>query len=159
MFLLPIYFLFFEHGFEQGFEHGFEQGVEHGFEHGFEYDFEHGFELGSEHAFERGLNMILNMVLNMNSSRIINLISTKQFNSFSFYIASFSRLVLDFILRYSLTRVNVSNSNKISEYSSSEMDPSENAFEMRLLMVLSDEIANIAIFSCVSIFNDIFFIA
>ena len=33
------------------------------------------------------------------------------------------------------------------------------AFEMRLLIVFSVEIANIAIFSCFSIFNDIFLIA
>ena len=39
------------------------------------------------------------------------------------------------------------------------MDPSDNAFEMRLLIVLSAETANIAIFSCFSIFNDIFLIA
>ena len=32
-------------------------------------------------------------------------------------------------------------------------------FEMRLLIVLSVETANIAIFSCFSIFNDIFLIA
>ena len=57
----------------------------------------------------------------------------------------------------SFIRVNVSNSNKISEYSSSEMELSDNAFEMRLLIVLSTD--NIAIFSCFSIFNDIFLIA
>ena len=39
------------------------------------------------------------------------------------------------------------------------MDSSHNAFEMRLLIVLSDETAYIAIFSCLSIFNDIFLIA
>ena len=105
------------------------------------------------------LNMVLNMVLNINSSWITNVISRKQFISFSFYIASFSRLVLDFIVRSSLTRVNVSNSNKIKEYSSSEMDPSDNTFEMRLLIVLSYDTANIAIISCFSIFNDIFLIA
>ena len=71
----------------------------------------------------------------------------------------FARLVLDVILRSSLTRVNVSNFNKISEYSLPEMDPSYNAFEMRLLIALSDETTNIAIFSCFSIFNDIFLIA
>ena len=98
------------------------------------------------------------MVLHMNSSRITNLISKKQLISFSFYTASFSRLVLDFILRSPLTRVIVSSSNKITEYSSSEMDPSD-AFEMRLLIVLRDETANIAIFSCFYIFNDIFLIA
>ena len=102
------------------------------------------------------LYMVLNVVLNMNSSRITNRISTKQLISFSFYIASFLRLVLDFIQRSSLTRVNVSNSIKSSEYSSSEMDPSDNAFEMRLLIVLIDETADIAIFSCFSIFDDIF---
>ena len=36
---------------------------------------------------------------------------------------------------------------------------SSDAFEMRLLIVLSVETANIAIFSCFSIFNDIFLIA
>ena len=55
--------------------------------------------------------------------------------------------------------MNVSNSNKISEYSSSEMESSVNAFEMRLLIVLSIETVNIAIFSCFYIFNDIFLIA
>ena len=39
------------------------------------------------------------------------------------------------------------------------MQSSDNAFEMRLLTVLSDETANIAIFSCLSIFKDSFFIA
>ena len=39
------------------------------------------------------------------------------------------------------------------------MVSSHNAFEMRLLIVLSVEINNIAIFSCFSIFNDIFLIA
>ena len=69
------------------------------FERGFEHDFEHRFEHGFEHGFEH--------VLNMNSSRNTNLISANQFISFSFYIASFSRLILDFSLRSSLTRVNV----------------------------------------------------
>ena len=39
------------------------------------------------------------------------------------------------------------------------METSDNAFEMRLLTVLSAETANIAFFSCFSIFNDIFLIA
>ena len=39
------------------------------------------------------------------------------------------------------------------------MVSSDNAFETRLLILLSAEIANIAIFSCFSIFNDIFLIA
>ena len=55
--------------------------------------------------------------------------------------------------------MNVSNSNRISEYSSSEMESSDNSFQMRLLIVLSDETANIAIFSCFSIFKDSFLIA
>ena len=50
--------------------------------------------------------------------------------------------------------MNVSNSNKISEYSPSEMESSYNAFEMRTLIVLSDETANIAIFSCFPIFKE-----
>ena len=93
-------------------------------------------------VFNTALSMVLNTVSNTgsntNSSRNTNLISTKQFISFSFYIISFSRLILDFSLRSSFIRVNVSNSNKISEYSLSEIDPSDNAFEMRLLIVLSD---------------------
>ena len=39
------------------------------------------------------------------------------------------------------------------------MESSDNAFKMRRLIVLSAETANIAIFSCFSIFNDIFLIA
>ena len=39
------------------------------------------------------------------------------------------------------------------------MESSNNAFEMRLLIVLTAETANIAIFSCFSIINDIFLIA
>ena len=39
------------------------------------------------------------------------------------------------------------------------MKSSANAFEIRLLIVLSVETANIAIFSCISIFNNIFLIA
>ena len=82
-----------------------------------------------------GVNMVLNIVLkivlnivsNTNSSRNINLISSKQFISFSFYTV-FLRLVLDFIPRSSFLRVNVSYSNKTSEYSSSEMESSDNAF-------------------------------
>ena len=34
------------------------------------------------------------------------------------------------------------------------MESSDNAFEMRLLIVLSDETAKSAIFSCFSIFKD-----
>ena len=98
------------------------------------------------------------MVLNTNSSRNTNRISSMQFISFSFYIAGFLRLVSDFSLRSSFIRVNVSNSNKIYEYSSSEMESSD-AFEMRLLIVLSAETANIAIFWYFSIFNYIFLIA
>ena len=117
------------------FEQGFEYSFEHGFEHDFEHDFEH--ELKSD----------------------TNLFSTKQFMSFSFCITSFSRLVLDFILSSSFIRVNVSNSNKISEYSLSEMELSDNALEMRLPIVLSAETANIAFLSCFSFFNDIFLFA
>ena len=73
----------------------------------------------------------------------------------------FSRLILDFTLRSSFIRVNVSNLNKISEYSSPEMESCDkkNAFQMRLLIVLSVEAANIAIFSRFYIFKDSFFIA
>ena len=39
------------------------------------------------------------------------------------------------------------------------MMSSDNAFEMRLLILLSVETANIAIFSCFSIFDDVFLIA
>ena len=67
------------------------------------------------------LNMVVNTDLNMNSSRNTNLISTKQFISLSFYITSFFKAYLDFSLRSSFIRANVPNSNKISEYSSSEM--------------------------------------
>ena len=104
------------------------------------------------------LNMVLNTVLNMNSGRSTNLISTKQFISFSFYIILpvFPRLILDFSLMSTFIRVNDSNRNKISVYSSSEMESSDNTFEMRLLIVLSAETANIAIFS---IFKDSFLIA
>ena len=56
-------------------------------------------------------------------------------------------LILNFTLRSSFIRANVSNSNKISEYSSSETKSSENAFEMILLIVLSAETANVAVFS------------
>ena len=38
------------------------------------------------------------------------------------------------------------------------MESSDHAFEMRLLIVLSAETANIAIFQCCYIFNDIFLI-
>ena len=67
-------------------------------------------------------------------------------------------LVLDFILRSSFIRVNFSNSNKFCEYSSSQLESSDNSFEITLLTVLSAETVNIAIFSCFSIFNDIFLI-
>ena len=99
------------------------------------------------------------MVLNTTSSQNTNLISTQQFFSFSIYITSFPRLVLDFILSSSFICENVSYSNKISEYSSSEIVSSDNAFKTRLLILLSAEIGNIAIFSCFSIFNDISLIA
>ena len=51
VFLLAIFFIFFEHGFDHGLDHGFEHGFDHGFEHGFDHGFEHGFEheLKSEH--------------------------------------------------------------------------------------------------------------
>ena len=39
------------------------------------------------------------------------------------------------------------------------MEESDKAFEIRLLIVLSTETANIVIFSCIYIFNDIFLIA
>ena len=39
------------------------------------------------------------------------------------------------------------------------MESSDNAFELRLLIALSAETAIIALFSCFSIFNDIFLIA
>ena len=63
-------------------------------------------------------------------------------------------LILDFTLRSSFIHVNVSNCHKISEFSSSEMESCDNAFQMWLLIVLSTETANIAIFSCFSIFNE-----
>ena len=105
------------------------------------------------------LNTVLNMVSNTNSSRNTDLVSSKQFVNYSFHIASFFYARFRFYLIYSFIRVNVSNSIKISEYSSSEMDPSDNAFEMRLLIVLSDKTANNAIFSCFSVFDDSFLIA
>ena len=106
------------------------------------------------------LNIVLNIVSNTNSCRNTNIISSKQFITWSLYIASFfSKLILDFILRSSFIRVNVPNSNTISEYSSSEMKSSDNVFEMRLLIVLRAETAYIVIFSCFSIFIDIFLIA
>ena len=107
------------------------------------------------------LNIILNMVSNMRLSRNSCRVSIKYNTSFSFYITSFfkTRLIFYSKVFFHLMRVNVSNSNKISEYSSSEMESSDNAFDMRLLIVLSAETANIAIFSCFSICNDIFLIA
>ena len=39
------------------------------------------------------------------------------------------------------------------------MESSDNAIDMRLLIVLSAETANIVIFSCFSLFSDIFLIA
>ena len=102
------------------------------------------------------LNMVLNTVLNMSSSLNGSRISIKEDTSFSYYNTSFFKARLYFILRSSFIRVDVSNSNKITEYSSFEMESSDNAFEMRLLILLSDETATIAIFSCLSIFNDIF---
>ena len=92
------------------------------------------------------LSMVLNMVLNTSSSLSTNLISMKQLISL--------RLTLDYTLVSSFIRVNVSNSNKISEYSSRETASSDNALEMRLLIVLSDKTANIAIYSYFSIFNE-----
>ena len=87
------------------------------------------------------------MVLNINSSQSTILVSVKQFISFSVYIISFLKAFqgLKFTLRSSFIRVNVSNSIKKSEYYSSEMKSSDNAFEMRLLIVLSAEAANISI--------------
>ena len=93
------------------------------------------------------LKMVSNTVLNINSCRNTYLISRKQFINLSFYITSFQGSCLRFSLRSSFILLNVSNFNKISEYSSSEMESSDNAFEMRLLLVLGDETANIAIFS------------
>ena len=63
-------------------------------------------------------------------------------------LPDFATLFLDFIIKSSFFRVNFSNFNKISENSSSEMVSSDNAFEMRLLIVLRIETVNIAIFSC-----------
>ena len=95
----------------------------------------------------------------MNSSLNTNLISTKQFISFIYYITLFLRVILDFSLRSSFIGVNISNSKKMSEYCTSEMEPSDYAFEMRLLIVLSAETANIAIFSCSYIFNESILVA
>ena len=54
--------------------------------------------------------------------------------------------------------MNVWNSDKSNEYSSSEMESSDNAYKIRQLIMLSAETVNIAIFSC-SIFNEGFLIA
>ena len=84
------------------------------------------------------LNMVLStvliMVLNMGLDMVLNIgyeHELKSEHQFYFleaihylqflYYQFFSRLVLDFMLMSSFFRVNVSNSNKISEYSSSEM--------------------------------------
>ena len=105
------------------------------------------------------LNMVLNMILNMSSSCSCRIsIKNRTLASVSI-LPVFSRFVLDFILRSFFIRVNVSNYNKLSEYSSYEIELSDNAFEMRLLIVLSVETANISIFSSFSIFNNIFLIA
>ena len=93
-------------------------------------------------------NMVLNTVLIMNSSRNTNFFSTKQFISFSFYITSFFKAHLRSFSKIFFQSCERFKHNKINEYSSSEMESSDNAFEMRLLIVLSDETANIAIFSC-----------
>ena len=94
------------------------------------------------------------MVLNMSLVGVVDVFRLNKTLASVSILPISSRLVLDFILRSSFIRVNVSNSNKISEYS--EIESSDNAFEMRLLIVLSAETANIAIYSCFSIFNDIF---
>ena len=113
------------------------------------------------------LNMILNMVfnralnivVNMNSSRNTNIVSTKQFISFSIYITSFLNAHLRFYSKVFFHSCECFKPNKINEYSSSEMKSYDNAFEMRLLIVLSAETANIAISLCFSIFNESVLIA
>ena len=67
------------------------------------------------------LNMLLNMVLNIVQVRIVVVFRLNKTLASVCILPVFSRLVLDFILRSSFIRVNVSNFNKISEYSSSEM--------------------------------------
>ena len=101
-------------------------------------------------------NLVLNTVLNTVLNLVLNTVLNMVLNTFWTWVQVevvvvfrlnktlalvsillvFSRLVLHFILRSSFIRVNVSNSNKISEYFSSEMELSDNAFEMRLLIVL-----------------------
>ena len=142
MFLLAI-FHFFYHGFKHDCEHGFEDGLEHSLEHCFEHGFEHD----------------LNMALNTNSSQITILFQRSNAFASVSILPDFSRLILDFSLRSSFIRVNVSNSNKISEYSSSEIESSYNAFDMRLLTVLTAQTAIVAICSCFTIFNDSFLMA
>ena len=88
------------------------------------------------------LIMVLNTVLNISSSRNGCRISINKTQASVSILPVFTRLVLYFILRSSFICVNVSNSNKIREYSSSEIESSVNAFEMRLLIVLSAETAN-----------------
>ena len=95
-------FLIFEHGFERVFEIGFEHGFDHGFQHGFGH--------GVWTWFWTWVQVGVVDVFRLNKTPV------------------FSRLVLDFILRSSFIRVNVSHSNKISEYSSSEIKLSDNAF-------------------------------
>ena len=98
------------------------------------------------------------MVSNTNSRRSTNLISAKQFISFSFYITCFFKARLRLYSEVFFRSCDISNSNTITENSSSEMESSDYAFEMRLLIVLSAETVNITICSCFSIFNDIFLI-
>ena len=99
------------------------------------------------------LNMILNTILNTVLKMVLNtfwtwfwswdqveeVVEFRLNNTLASVsiLPVFSRLASDFILRSYFIRVNVSNSSKISEYSSSEKVSSDNAFEMRLLIVLS----------------------
>ena len=84
------------------------------------------FNMSLNMVLDRVLNTVLNVVLNMNSSLKTNLISTKQSLASVSILPVFSRLILDFSLMSSFFRVNVSSSNKISEYSKSEMESSDN---------------------------------
>ena len=127
MFLLAI-FLFFEDGREHGIERGLEHGFEHGLEHGFEYDFEHDFEHSFASRFEHELK-------SEHQSYFDEAIHYLQFLHYQF----FSKFILDFSLMSSFFRVNVSNPNKSDEYSSYEMESSDNAFQMSQLIVLSAE--------------------
>ena len=56
MFLLAIFFLFFEHGFEHCLERDFEHGFEHGFGHGFEHDFEHELKLKHQPYYDEPIH-------------------------------------------------------------------------------------------------------